>query len=183
MKKLRVVGLNFDHMHMGDLLRQCHEHPEVEIAGICDTDPARMRAAIGHFAIPPERVFTDPHRCLAATEPDFVILCPATAEHADYFHGGSARPGLRVVRSGGLPAEASVEAWSDDPRGLRVWTVAGGTAGMAVEQVLMELAPDAGYRLRCGDGETAVLRSDHEGRLRVRARIEAGTSLRFELDP
>jgi glucose-fructose oxidoreductase len=84
MKKLRVVGLNFDHMHMGDLLRQCHEHPEVEIAGICDTNPARMRAAIGHFAIPPDRVFTDPHRCLAATEPDFVILCPATAEHADY---------------------------------------------------------------------------------------------------
>jgi len=84
MKKLKAVGLNFDHMHMGDLLRQCHEHPEVEIAGVCDTDPARMRAAIGNFAIPPERVFTDPHRCLAATEPDFVILCPATAAHADY---------------------------------------------------------------------------------------------------
>lgn len=36
MKKLKVVGLNFDHMHMGDLLRQCHEHPGVEIAGICE---------------------------------------------------------------------------------------------------------------------------------------------------
>jgi predicted dehydrogenase len=84
MKKLKVVGLNFDHFHMGDLLRLCHEHPDVEIAGICDTDPARMDAAIANFQIPAARVFTDPHRCLAATEPDFVILCPATAEHADY---------------------------------------------------------------------------------------------------
>lgn len=84
MKKLKVVGLNFDHMHMGDLLRQCHEHPEVEIAGICDAEPARMQRAIANFAIPPERVFTDPHRCLAATEPDLVVLCPATARHAEY---------------------------------------------------------------------------------------------------
>ena len=84
MKKLKVVGLNFDHMHMGDLLRQCQEHPDVEIAGICDAEPARMRAVIANFSIPSERVFTDPHRCLATTEPDFVVLCPATALHADY---------------------------------------------------------------------------------------------------
>ena len=32
----RVVGINFDHMHMGDLLRQAHDHPGAEIAGICD---------------------------------------------------------------------------------------------------------------------------------------------------
>jgi glucose-fructose oxidoreductase len=84
MKKLKVVGLNFDHMHMGDLLRKCREHPGVEIAGICDGDPARMQAVIASLQIPPGRVFTDPNRCLEATEPDFVILCPATALHADY---------------------------------------------------------------------------------------------------
>jgi predicted dehydrogenase len=82
--KLKVVGLNFDHMHMGDLLRKCHEHPDVEIAGICDEQPARMQAAIANFAIPRERVFTDARRCLEATEPDFVVLCPATARHAEY---------------------------------------------------------------------------------------------------
>ena len=84
MRKLKVVGLNFDHMHMGDLLRRCHEHPGVEIAGICDHEPARMQAAIANFQIPPGRVFTDFDRCLAATEPDFAILCPSTAQHADY---------------------------------------------------------------------------------------------------
>lgn len=84
MKRLKVVGLNFDHMHMGDLLRKCHEHAGVEIAGICDETPARMRTVAEKFRIPPERVFTDPHRCLETTQPDFVILCPATGCHADY---------------------------------------------------------------------------------------------------
>ena len=84
MNKLKVAGLNFDHMHMGDLLRMCAGHPGVEIAGICDAEPARMQAAIASFALPPERVFTDPDRCLEATRPDFVILCPATARHAEY---------------------------------------------------------------------------------------------------
>ena len=80
--KLKVAGINFDHMHMGDLLRMCHQHKNVEIAGICDADPARMEAAVRNFGIPAERVFTDPHRCLEQTRPDFVVLCPATGEHA-----------------------------------------------------------------------------------------------------
>ncbi|HEY1765028.1 MAG TPA: Gfo/Idh/MocA family oxidoreductase [Opitutaceae bacterium] len=84
MNKLKVAGLNFDHMHMGDLLRKCHDHPDVEIVGICDAEPARMRGAIANFSIPPEQVFTDPDRCLEATRPDFVILCPATGDHATY---------------------------------------------------------------------------------------------------
>lgn len=84
MKKLKVAGLSFDHMHMGDLLRQCHGHPGVEIVGICDEDPVRMQAAIASFRIPPARVFTDARRCLEATEPDFVVLCPATGRHAEY---------------------------------------------------------------------------------------------------
>jgi glucose-fructose oxidoreductase len=77
----RIVGINFDHMHMGDLLRQVHEHPAAEIAGICDADPARMAAAVASFALPPERVFTDVAACMALA-PDLVILCPATADHA-----------------------------------------------------------------------------------------------------
>ncbi len=79
----RVVGINFDHMHMGDLLRQAHEHPEAEIVGICDADPARMAAAAAAFGIPTERVFTDVAACMA-TRPDLAILCPATAAHAHY---------------------------------------------------------------------------------------------------
>lgn len=84
MKKLKVVGINFDHFHMGDLLRLCHEHPGVEIAGICDEEPKRMTDAAANFGLGRERVFTDVRKCLETTEPDFVILCPATARHAEY---------------------------------------------------------------------------------------------------
>ncbi len=82
-KTFRVVGINFDHMHMGDLLRQVHNHPDAQIAGICDPDPARMADAIANFGIPPACVFTDVAACMA-TKPDLVILCPATADHATY---------------------------------------------------------------------------------------------------
>ena len=82
--KLRVAGINFDHMHMGDLLRMVAEHPHTEIAGICDEQPARMQMAIRNFGIPPERVFKDVDLCLEKSRPDFVILCPATGRHAEY---------------------------------------------------------------------------------------------------
>jgi glucose-fructose oxidoreductase len=80
--KFRIVGINFDHMHMGDLLRKAHEHPDAEIAGICDEQPERMAAAMQNFSIPAERIFTDYRQCLETTKPDLVILCPATGEHA-----------------------------------------------------------------------------------------------------
>jgi predicted dehydrogenase len=82
MYTFKIAGINFDHMHMGDNLRMAFEHPEAEIVGLCDEDPARMAMAARHFAIPSERIFTDYRQCLEQTKPDIVVLCPATAEHA-----------------------------------------------------------------------------------------------------
>jgi predicted dehydrogenase len=82
MKTWRIAGINFDHMHMGDLLRMVHEHPNAEIAGICDEQAERMQSAIGNFSLTSDRVFTDYRQCLERTKPDVVILCPKTAEHA-----------------------------------------------------------------------------------------------------
>jgi glucose-fructose oxidoreductase len=80
-KTWRIAGINFDHMHMGDLLRLVHEQPNAELAGICDEQPARMETAIKNFGIPRDRVFTDYRACMEKAKPDFVVLCPATAEH------------------------------------------------------------------------------------------------------
>jgi len=78
-----VLGISFDHMHMGDLLRQVHEHPDAEIAGIYDPDPAQMASAIKTFGIPADRVFTDLDACLNGTRADLAIVCSTTAEHAN----------------------------------------------------------------------------------------------------
>jgi glucose-fructose oxidoreductase len=80
----KIAGINFDHMHMGDLLRMAHEHPQAEIVGICDETPARMQATAHNFGISPERIFTDYRKCLEQTQPDIVLLCPATGKHGDY---------------------------------------------------------------------------------------------------
>ena len=83
MARWRVAGINFDHMHMGDLLREVHQHPEAEIVGIYDKDFARMAGAIANFSIPAERVFTDLDACIETTKPDLGVGA-ATAEHADH---------------------------------------------------------------------------------------------------
>ncbi|MEM9107726.1 MAG: Gfo/Idh/MocA family oxidoreductase [Pseudomonadota bacterium] len=84
MSRFRIVGISFDHMHMGDLLRMVHEHPDAEIAGIYDPDALKMASAIQNFDIPQERVFTDFDACMAAGPYDMAILCVATADHAEY---------------------------------------------------------------------------------------------------
>ena len=76
------AGLHFDHMHMGDLLRQVSEHPRARIVGIADRDPARMAAIAERFSIPAEKVFTDARACIENTRPDVAILCSTTGMHA-----------------------------------------------------------------------------------------------------
>jgi glucose-fructose oxidoreductase len=81
---LKVVGINFDHMHMGDLLRQCHEHAQVEIVGVADEDLGRVAPIADRFNIPAERRYEDLRRCLDETRPDLALLCPMTGRHGEY---------------------------------------------------------------------------------------------------
>eukprot|EP01031_Cornospumella_fuschlensis_P009694 gene9694-11897_t len=84
MKKWRIAGINFDHFHMGDLLRQASEHPSAEIVGIADEYPERMAGAAKNFGLSADQVFTDYRRCLEETQPDLVILCPAASRHGEW---------------------------------------------------------------------------------------------------
>lgn len=84
---MKFAGISFDHMHMGDLLRQVHEHPDAEIVGIADDNPvntANVADVARRLEIPAERIFQDYRRCLEETKPDAVILCPAIARHAEF---------------------------------------------------------------------------------------------------
>ena len=49
-KRWRIAGINFDHFHMGDLLRYGAEHPRAEIVGISDEKPERMDEAMRYMA-------------------------------------------------------------------------------------------------------------------------------------
>ena len=84
MARFRAVGISVAHMHMGDLPRLVHDHPQAEIAGLFDPNRATMDRAVAQFAIPEDRVFTDFDACMKATRPDLAILCAATADHARY---------------------------------------------------------------------------------------------------
>ncbi|RMF44560.1 MAG: gfo/Idh/MocA family oxidoreductase [Planctomycetota bacterium] len=81
-QQFRVAGIAFDHMHMGDNLRMAHAHPDCTVVGICDMDPRRMRDAQRELGLSDEQLFSDWQHCIEACQPDFLIVCPTTAEHA-----------------------------------------------------------------------------------------------------
>jgi glucose-fructose oxidoreductase len=80
----KIAGINFDHFHMGDLLRYAHEHPNAEIVGISDEQPARMEEAVRKGLVARDRAFTDYKECLEKTKPDVVLLCPAASKHGEW---------------------------------------------------------------------------------------------------
>lgn len=84
METLKIVGINFDHQHMGDLLRQVTRHPNCELVGISDERQEQMTRAIEELNVPRELSFTDYRECLEKTRPDLAILCPATARHGEW---------------------------------------------------------------------------------------------------
>src|SRR3954471_21100311 len=83
-KQWRIAGINFDHFHMGDLLRYAAEHPRAEIVGISDEKPERMEEAIRKLGVARPKAFTDYKACLEQTRPNVVILCPAASKHGEW---------------------------------------------------------------------------------------------------
>ena len=73
---LRVAGINFDHMHMGDLLRQVARAPERRDRRHLRQEPARMQSAIAEFRDPARSRLHRLRACLAPTKPDLVDPLP-----------------------------------------------------------------------------------------------------------
>ena len=92
MRSWRVAGINFDHLHMGDLLREVHDHPHAEIVGICHSDLNRMAAARKALGIPDDRVFTDLQEQAVTLHTEAGVARPALtgAWFNDGFHGAMA---------------------------------------------------------------------------------------------
>lgn len=78
----RVAGISFEHMHMGDNLRMVARHPQCEVVGLCDANRSRMLDAQADLGLRDDQLFADWQHCIEAAKPDWLILCPATGDHA-----------------------------------------------------------------------------------------------------
>ncbi|MCU0315004.1 MAG: Gfo/Idh/MocA family oxidoreductase [Fimbriimonadaceae bacterium] len=83
-KRWKIAAINFDHMHMGDLLRMATNHPEVDIVGVSDLEPPRAAPVLERLGIDQALLTEDYRACLERSKPDLVILCPATSHHAEW---------------------------------------------------------------------------------------------------
>lgn len=83
MQRWKIAGISFDHMHMGDNLRMAKAHPQVEIVGLWDTDSSKAEGAAKELGLR-FRGYDSPEDLIREQQPDLVILCPATARHAEW---------------------------------------------------------------------------------------------------
>ena len=82
MAKHRIVGIDFDHMHMGDMLRLVCEHPDAEVVGVWHSEPEKPSDVLGHLNLPETLIFDDWERCLTETKPTSAVVCSSTANHS-----------------------------------------------------------------------------------------------------
>jgi len=84
----RVVGANFDQMHLNTNLEWARDHPDTEVVGVCDEEPdtstGSIDEAVADLDLPDEAVFDDLDACLDATEPDIVLGAPRNSLHATF---------------------------------------------------------------------------------------------------
>ncbi|MEP6631507.1 MAG: Gfo/Idh/MocA family oxidoreductase, partial [Lapillicoccus sp.] len=86
----RVIGIGFDHMHMGDQLRTAMTEPGAELVAVIDEDTARMAsvcADVGLADLP--QVVGAPgsppvEAALARYVPEVAIVCSTTARHQEW---------------------------------------------------------------------------------------------------
>jgi len=84
----RVVGANFDQMHLNTNLRWARDHPDTDVVGVCDEEPdtstGSIDEAVADLDLSGEAVFADLDACLDATDPDIVIGAPRNSLHATF---------------------------------------------------------------------------------------------------
>jgi len=84
----RVVGANFDQMHMNTNLGWAHDHPEMEVVAVCDEEPetstGSVETAVEECGLTEDDVYDDLEQCLEATTPDVVFGCPRNSKHAAF---------------------------------------------------------------------------------------------------
>ncbi|MGF1634170.1 MAG: Gfo/Idh/MocA family protein [Phycisphaerae bacterium] len=84
MSATRIVGVSFDHMHIGDLLRLAKDHPDAQIVGVWHHEPNEPHAVLERLGLDKSLYFADFDEMMRSTKPDMAIVCAATARHAQW---------------------------------------------------------------------------------------------------
>ncbi|MEM7806522.1 MAG: Gfo/Idh/MocA family oxidoreductase [Planctomycetota bacterium] len=84
MSRHRIVGINFDHMHMGDLLRLVVDHPDAEVVGVWHREPNEPRQVLDRLGLPASLVYDDWRRCMEESKPTAALVCASTGTHAEW---------------------------------------------------------------------------------------------------
>lgn len=84
MAHIRVVGVGFDHMHIGDQLRLAQGHQDVEVVGVYDIaeHPDRATKVLHDLALDVP-IFRDLRTLIEQTHPDIAFVCSSTSAHAE----------------------------------------------------------------------------------------------------
>lgn len=80
---IRIVGIGFDHMHIGDQLATARDHPEAEVVGVLDHSRERPRTVIDDLGLDVP-IETDFDRLIQQCAPDVAFVCSTTAEHPEW---------------------------------------------------------------------------------------------------
>ncbi|MEM1026726.1 MAG: Gfo/Idh/MocA family oxidoreductase [Planctomycetota bacterium] len=84
MARHRIVGINFDHMHMGDLLRHVVDHPDAEVVGVWHHEPNTPREVLERLGLSQSLLFDDWRECMEKTSPTVAIVCASTGGHGEW---------------------------------------------------------------------------------------------------
>lgn len=76
----RVVGIGFDHMHIGDQLAVALAHPAAEVVGAYNADAPKAQAVLDDLSLPVETA-TDLDALLSEAKADIAFVCSNTAQH------------------------------------------------------------------------------------------------------
>ncbi len=77
----KIVGLCFDHMHMGDQLTAARDCGGYEIVGVYDSDTNRMNEVCDDIKISPDLRYDNWEALLDETKPEIAIVCSSTSDH------------------------------------------------------------------------------------------------------
>src|SRR6218665_2107886 len=81
-RSFRLIGVGFDHMHIGDQLTVATMHPQIDLLGVWDRDETRARAVLNDLSLDC-RYPSDPAGLFILSEADIAVVCSTTAEYPE----------------------------------------------------------------------------------------------------